>query len=104
MMLDPIAGILSRPVSGPAVPGKATARTVPGTNEADFASLLGDAIAGVSQKLREAEAVSISGIKGMASTQDVVETVLRAEQSLQAAIAVRDKIVSAYMEISRMAI
>lgn len=72
--------------------------------EADFAAMLGEAIAGVGQKLREAEAVSIAGIRGMASTQDVVEAVVKAEQGLQAAIAIRDKIVSAYMEISRMSI
>lgn len=72
--------------------------------ELDFASMISEAIAGVGAKLQHAEAVSISGIKGLASTQDVVEAVVSAEQSLQAAIAVRDKIVSAYMEISRMSI
>lgn len=70
----------------------------------DFASMLGEAIADVAQKLRGAEGVSIAGIKGTASTQEVVEKVMAAEQSLQAAMAVRDKVVSAYMEISRMAI
>ena len=67
-------------------------------------SALNEAILGVAEKLRHAEAVSISGIKGMASTQEVVEKVMAAEQSLQAAIAVRDKVVSAYLEVSRMAI
>ena len=63
-----------------------------------------EAIAGVAQTLRRAEAVSIAGIRGTASTQEVVEKIMAAEQSLQAAIAVRDKVVSAYTEISRMAI
>jgi flagellar hook-basal body complex protein FliE len=54
--------------------------------------------------MRQAEAVSIGGVKGTASLQDVVEHVMSAEQSLQAVIAVRDKVISAYQEISRMAI
>jgi len=70
----------------------------------DFSSLLGEAIAGVARKLQHAETVAVAGIKGQASTQDVVENVMAAEHTLQAAIAVRDKVVSAYLEISRMAI
>jgi flagellar hook-basal body complex protein FliE len=77
---------------------------VTGTGGVDFEQSLSEAILGVAEKLRHAEAVSISGIKGMASTQEVVEKVMAAEQSLQAAIAVRDKVVSAYLEVSRMAI
>lgn len=104
-MIDPITAFATRPSTGASSADSVrTRRAEPVESVADFATLLGDAIAGVSQKVREAEAVSISGIKGVASTQDVVETVMRAEQSLQAAISVRDKIVSAYMEISRMAI
>ena len=36
--------------------------------------------------------------------REVVDAVMSAEQTLQAAVAIRDKIVSAYLEISRMAI
>jgi flagellar hook-basal body complex protein FliE len=36
--------------------------------------------------------------------RSVVDAVMSAEQSLQAAVAIRDKIVTAYLEISRMAI
>ena len=70
----------------------------------DFAAMLGSAITDFGNKLRQAEAVSIGGVKGTASMQDVVEHVMSAEQSLQAVIAVRDKVISAYQEISRMAI
>ena len=64
----------------------------------------GNAITDFGNKLRQAEAVSIGGVKGTSSMQDVVEHVMSAEQSLQAVIAVRDKVISAYQEISRMAI
>jgi flagellar hook-basal body complex protein FliE len=70
----------------------------------DFSEMLGAAIADVAGQLRRAEAVSLAGIKGMASTQEVVEQIVMAEQSLQASIAIRDKIVAAYLEISRMQI
>ena len=39
-----------------------------------------------------------------APVQQVVETVMNAEQALQTAVAVRDKLLSAYQEITRMAI
>jgi len=55
-------------------------------------------------RLETAEAASLQGLKGEADTREVVDAVLSAEQSLQAAIAIRDKIVTAYLEISRMAI
>ena len=54
--------------------------------------------------LRHAEKVSIQGIKGQATTREVVDAVMTAQQSLQTALAIRDKIVSAYLEISRMTI
>jgi flagellar hook-basal body complex protein FliE len=54
--------------------------------------------------LKEGEAAAIKGVTGELPLQQAVEKVLEAERSLQAAIAVRDKIVSAYLEISRMQI
>ena len=44
------------------------------------------------------------GINGQANTQEVVDAVMSAERTLQTAVAVRDKIVTAYLEISRMPI
>ena len=54
--------------------------------------------------LEAGEATAISGLQGKASVQQVVEAVMSAEQTLQTAIAVRDKVVGAYQEITRMAI
>jgi flagellar hook-basal body complex protein FliE len=118
MMIDAISGVgggvlPTGPVGGMARPstveGPAMAPTVKGAAsinlpDQDFATLLGNAISEFGQTLRQAEAVSIGGVKGTAALQDVVEHVMSAEQSLQAVIAVRDKVVSAYQEISRMAI
>ena len=109
MMLDAVSalGVRSLPVgptggvARPLAPAQGGAAVDGGS---DFAAVLGSAITDFSNKLRQAEAVSIGGVKGTASMQDVVEHVMSAEQSLQAVIAVRDKVISAYQEISRMAI
>ena len=69
----------------------------------DFASVLAEVAAEGMQTLRAGEAAALGGLQGKASVQQVVEAVMSAEQTLQAAIAIRDKVVGAYQEISRMA-
>ena len=54
--------------------------------------------------LKTGEATAIGGVTGTKSVQQVVTAMLDAEQALQTAITVRDKLVSAYQEISRMQI
>lgn len=107
-MIDPLGGALPAPIgtgdAGLVTGGRAARAPGPEAAGPDFATLITEALAGVSGQLRKAEAVSIAGIRGDASTQAVVEQVMAAEQSLQTAIAVRDKIVAAYLEISRMPI
>jgi flagellar hook-basal body complex protein FliE len=56
------------------------------------------------EALRNGESTAIAAIEGKASTQQAVMATMQAEQSLQAALAIRDKIVSAFLEISRMQI
>ena len=57
-----------------------------------------------STTLQQAEQLSAKALQGDGDMRDVVDAVMSAEQSLQTAIAIRDKIVTAYLEISRMAI
>jgi flagellar hook-basal body complex protein FliE len=70
----------------------------------DFGDIMASFATGVRDQLRAGEAASIAGIQGRATAQQVVEAVMSAEQSLQTAVAIRDKVVSAYLELSRMAI
>lgn len=56
------------------------------------------------QKVKQGEAAAIAGVDGQASVQQVVEAVMAAESTLKTAIAIRDKVVNAYQEISRMSI
>ena len=71
---------------------------------ADFGSVLSQVSNDAVKKLEAAEAAATSGIEGKASTQDVVQSVMSAQESLQTALAIRDKSVAAFQEISRMAI
>ena len=85
----------------PTAPAATAAAPPSGT---DFASVLAGFAADTVQALKGAEVTSTAGVEGRASVQQVVEAVVGAEQQLQAAIAIRDKVVSAYLEISRTAI
>lgn len=69
-----------------------------------FAAALADAATQTVTALRKGEQLSIEGLQGKADTREVVDAVMSAEQALQAAIAIRDKIVTAYLEVSRMGI
>jgi flagellar hook-basal body complex protein FliE len=54
--------------------------------------------------LQAGEAAALAGVQGSLPLQTVVGQVMAAERTLQATLAVRDKAVSAYLEISRMQI
>lgn len=72
--------------------------------DAAFSAFLERSIAETAAQLRQSEATSVAAMRGEASVQDVVEEVMSAERKLQLAISVRDKVVQAYLEVSRMAI
>jgi flagellar hook-basal body complex protein FliE len=91
--VSPAAGV--QPVAGAAI------SAVP---QASFSDMMAQVATTAVDTLKAGEAASISGIQGKASVQQVVESVMSAEQTLQTAIAIRDKVVAAYQEIARMAI
>ncbi|GLU25901.1 MULTISPECIES: flagellar hook-basal body complex protein FliE [Brucella/Ochrobactrum group] len=93
---------LSETVAEKSVGSTSAPQAIPTTSGASFGEVLSQMTDSVGQKLQAAEAKSIQGIKGDAPLRDVVGSVMEAEQSLQTAIAIRDKIVQAYLEISRM--
>lgn len=74
------------------------------TSEVSFSDALANVSLEAVDSLKHGEAAAISGISGKASAQQVVEAVMAAETTLQTAIAIRDKVVSAYQEVARMAI
>lgn len=92
------------PLRGAAFSAFGGVHGTPAATPTDFGDLMAQFASGVRNDLRTGEAMSISGIQGKASAQQVVEAVMSAEQSLQTAVAIRDKVVAAYLELSRMAI
>lgn len=71
---------------------------------ASFAETLSNAGGKLAENLGAAEAASIRGINGDATTYEVASAMMEAEQSLRMAVAVREKVINAYLEISRMQI
>ncbi|MCR5855853.1 MULTISPECIES: flagellar hook-basal body complex protein FliE [Mesorhizobium] len=72
---------------------------------ASLAKALSNAASNTVTTLQSADQVSMKALQGGDVTaREVVDSVMSAERSLQAAIAIRDKIVTAYLEVSRMAI
>ncbi len=77
----------------------------PAASATSFSEALSGAATQAVATLDRAEALSLQALQGGGvETREVVDAVMSAEQSLQAAIAIRDKIVTAYLEISRMTI
>lgn len=96
--LSSIGSLGSTARSGPAAAG-ATAAAGP-----SFSEMLGQIISAGVQTIQNGEAVAIQGLTGAAPPFKVVEAVMDAQRTLQEGLALRDKAVAAYQEISRMAI
>jgi flagellar hook-basal body complex protein FliE len=107
-MIPAISSALSRVETSRIDSGMATGLSAGiGANAAgqpDFASVMAQVSTNAIDTMRNAEVVSVKGINGEASTQSVVSAVMDAERTLTTAVAIRDKVVSAYQELSRMAI
>ena len=99
-MISAIGNIGTLPTSTVAPTGPAA----PAAAGNDFAKVLTDMTSGTIDALKAGEAASIGGVQGTVPTQNVVQAVMNAEQALQTAIAIRDKLVAAYTDISRMQI
>lgn len=69
-----------------------------------FATVLEQTLGQAVEAGRRGEAAAVQAASGAAALQDVVEAVNAAELSLQAVVAVRDRLIAAYQEIMRMPI
>jgi flagellar hook-basal body complex protein FliE len=72
--------------------------------EHDFAQTMASMAADAIGTLKMGETTAIAGMQGKAPLQQVVQAVMQADQALRTVVAVRDKVVGAYQEISRMQI
>jgi flagellar hook-basal body complex protein FliE len=69
-----------------------------------FEDALGLAFGSVVDSLKTGESMAIQGVQGGAPPVKVAEAVMEAQRSLQSMLAIRDKVVSAWQEVSHMAI
>lgn len=81
--------------------GAAASAAAPG---GDFAGMVGDAVRGSLQTLRRTEATGARAMTGGVDVQAVVQAATAAELTVQAVTQLRDKAVSAYMDVLRMAV
>lgn len=88
-------------------PGASTATSaVAGAGPAgeSFGAVLSKVTSEAMGSMKTAETLSTQGIKGTADVQTVVQSVMSAQENLQTALAIRDKAVGAFQEVTRMAI
>lgn len=83
-------------------------RAQPGGGEAaasgGFQELVKQAATGAVDTLKSGEAATMKAVSGKADMTQVVTAVSNAEVTLQAAVAVRDKVIQAYLDVIRMPI
>jgi len=71
---------------------------------ASFTDVLGQIISAGVETIQGGEAAAIQGLSAAAPPFKVVEAVMAAQRTLQEGLSLRDKVVSGYQEIARMAI
>jgi flagellar hook-basal body complex protein FliE len=75
-----------------------------GEGGGDFGATLEQAVQGAVDAGHAADATAMQALNGTGNLTDVVTAVARAQLALQTATAVRDRVVSAYQDIMKMAI
>ena len=100
-MIESVSGIGATTLTaGVRSPTSTAAPTEGPSFDQALAQVVGSAV----NTLQTGEAVAIQGVEGAVGPMKVVELVMAAQRSLQTVLAIRDKAVSAYQEIARMAI
>ena len=93
----------SQLTGGPQSSALSPAPQSPGATS-DFERILSDTLGNTQQALSAAEATSQTVATGNADLVDVVTSISAAEVTLEAAIAVRNRVIEAYQEIMRLPI
>ncbi len=95
------AAAYARNIQKPSAQGMEPRTADPGKSFSDF---VGESLNDAMNTGKAAENLSAQSIAGKADLTDVVTAVTNAEVTLQTVVAIRDKVVAAYQEISRMPI
>jgi flagellar hook-basal body complex protein FliE len=95
---------ISNAVAAYANAGKITGPGLAARDGGSFADLLKQAGGDAMGALKQGEAQSLQAVTGKADITAVTAAVNSAELALQAVVAVRDKVIAAYQDISKMPI
>lgn len=102
MAISPLSAASAyRAIQTPAAPKPAAGPQAAG---ADFSKLVRDAAQSAIDTVKQGEQATVQGIQGKADITQVVMAVTNAEVTLQAAVAVRDRVIQSYLDIIRMPI
>ena len=101
-----MAGPITSAIAAYANAGKITSPSLAseGAGGDGFAELLKRAAGDAMGALKEGEAQSLQAVAGKADLTAVTAAVNNAEVTLQAVVAVRDRVIQAYQDISKMPI
>lgn len=80
------------------------AQAVPVNDGAGFGEMLTKLASDAVDNVKAGEAAAIGGVQGQLPTQMVVDMVMSAERDLHTIIALRDRAVNAFQDITRMSI
>jgi flagellar hook-basal body complex protein FliE len=100
-MIESVSGIGA---ASPSASVRSPAAAAAPAEGPSFGQALSQVVGSAIDTLQTGEAVAIQGVEGAVSPMKVVESVMSAQRSLQTVLSIRDKAVSAYQEIARMAI
>ena len=92
--LPPLGAVTEAPLIAPAAPSSGPS----------IAAALGDMATDAIDTLRTAETAASGAMTGEVTTREAVDRVMEAERTLRAAVAVRDKLVAGWLDVSRMQI
>jgi flagellar hook-basal body complex protein FliE len=87
-----------------AIQGGLGATDAPAATDNSFGAALQGAVSNLTSLGQDADAKSVQAMSGKGNLTDVVMAVSKVEMALQATIAVRDKVVSAYQDVMRMSV
>jgi flagellar hook-basal body complex protein FliE len=104
MMIDGVSALGASTSTAESFGSSAASGVAGSAKGGDFSQVLGQVVGDAVGTLQAGEATAIQGLQGSTPAFKVVEAVMDAQRTLQSALAIRDKAVSAYQEITRMSI
>lgn len=80
----------------------AAAKAENSTSAGEFQNILDTIKSQFIDPIKSAEEIAIKGVAGQAPVQEVIQKVMQAERALYTGIAIKDRALAAYQEITRM--